>query len=91
MIAQHLIGAGDFFGAPYPTGYNLATYITPLQGYMPDKVIAALAKACDALEPGGTGIQVEGPLTDRRGLIEHRVVLPVLINRREYWTLGKPT
>jgi SAM-dependent methyltransferase len=55
---------GDFFGAPYPTGYDLTTYITPLQGYMPDKVIEALAKAHDALEPGGTILVVDYMLKD---------------------------
>lgn len=55
---------GDFFGAPYPTGYDLASYITPLQGYMPDKVIAALAKARESLEPGGTILVVDYMLED---------------------------
>jgi SAM-dependent methyltransferase len=75
IIAQEFIGKhdlndriettpGDFFGAPYPTGYDLATYITPLQGYMPDKVIAALAEAFDALEPGGTILIVDYMLKD---------------------------
>ncbi|MDD9913419.1 MAG: methyltransferase [Rhodospirillaceae bacterium] len=70
FIAKHGLGdridttPGDFFGAPYPTGYDLATYITPLQGYMPDKVIAALAKAKDSLEPGGTILVVDYMLRD---------------------------
>ncbi len=55
---------GEFFGPEYPTGYDLATYITPLQGYMPDKVIAALAKARDALQPGGTVLVVDYMLKD---------------------------
>ncbi len=55
---------GDFFGAPYPTGYDLASYITPLQGYMPDKVIAALSKAREALEPGGTILVLDYMLKD---------------------------
>lgn len=55
---------GDFFGAPYPSGYDLATYITPLQGYMPDKVIAALAKARESLDPGGTIMVVDYMLRD---------------------------
>lgn len=55
---------GDFFGAPYPIGYDLASYITPLQGYMPDKVIAALAKARESLDPGGTILVVDYMLKD---------------------------
>jgi len=55
---------GDFFGAPYPTGYDLASYITPLQGYMPDKIIEALTKANDALVPGGTILIVDYMLKD---------------------------
>ena len=55
---------GDFFGPAYPTGFDLASYITPLQGYMPDKVIAALSKAYDALEPGGTILVVDYMLKD---------------------------
>jgi cyclopropane fatty-acyl-phospholipid synthase-like methyltransferase len=55
---------GEFFGSEYPTGYDLASYITPLQGYMPDKVIAALAKAKDALAPGGTVLVVDYMLKD---------------------------
>lgn len=55
---------GEFFGPDYPTGYDLASYITPLQGYMPDKVIAALAKAKDALAPGGTVLVVDYMLKD---------------------------
>lgn len=55
---------GEFFGPEYPTGYDLATYITPLQGYMPDKVIAALAKAKGALAPGGTVMVVDYMLKD---------------------------
>ncbi len=70
FIEKHGLGdridttPGDFFGAPYPTGFDLATYITPLQGYMPDKVIAALAKARDALDPGGTILVVDYMLKD---------------------------
>ncbi len=55
---------GDFFGDAYPTGYDLASYITPLQGYMPDKVIACLTKARDALKPGGTILVVDYMLKD---------------------------
>jgi SAM-dependent methyltransferase len=72
FIAKHELAdridvtPGDFFGAPYPTGFDLATYITPLQGYMPDKVIAALAKAREALEPGGTILVVDYMLKDEK-------------------------
>lgn len=55
---------GDFFGESYPTGYDLASYITPLQGYMPDKIIEALAKAKEALVPGGTILIVDYMLRD---------------------------
>ncbi|MEC9152002.1 MAG: methyltransferase [Pseudomonadota bacterium] len=70
FIAKHELGTridttpGDFFGASYPKGYDLATYITPLQGYMPDKVVAALAKAKASLEPGGMILVIDYMLKD---------------------------
>ena len=60
MIAKHDLEdriqaeVGDFrLPEDYPTGYDLISFITPLQGYMPDEIQLFLGYAVDALEPGG--------------------------------------
>ena len=55
---------GNFFATPFPEGRDLISYITPLQSYAPDEVIAALKKAHDALLPGGCGLVVDYMLED---------------------------
>ena len=56
--------AGNFVDDEYPTGCDLASFITPLQGYMPDEVVALLTKAVDSLEPGGTLLVMDYMLDD---------------------------
>jgi ubiquinone/menaquinone biosynthesis C-methylase UbiE len=55
---------GNFFTTPYPEDCDLISYITPLQSYAPDEVIAALKKAHDALLPGGTCLVLDYMLDD---------------------------
>lgn len=55
---------GNFFETPFPTGYDLASFITPLQGYMPDRIIEVLTKTRKALAPGGTMLIVDYMLHD---------------------------
>jgi acetylserotonin N-methyltransferase len=57
---------GDFFKTVYPRGCDLISFITPLQGYMPDKVREALRLAFEALEPGGTLLVVDYMLNDAK-------------------------
>jgi hypothetical protein len=55
---------GNFFETPFPEGYDLASFITPLQGYMPDRIIEVLTKTREALSPGGTVLVVDYMLKD---------------------------
>ncbi len=55
---------GEFFGSDYPAGCDLVSFITPLQGYMPDEVIFLLKKAYEAVAPGGAILVVDYMLTD---------------------------
>ena len=57
---------GDFFTTEYPRGCDLISFITPLQGYMPDEVRKALRVAFDALVPGGTLLVVDYMLNDTK-------------------------
>jgi len=56
--------AGNFFEAPFPEGCDLISFITPLQGYMPDEVIRLLTKSHRALVPGGTLLVLDYMLND---------------------------
>ncbi len=56
--------AGNFLETPFPEGHDLASYITPLQGYMPDEIIAVLARTQEALKPGGEMLIIDYMLED---------------------------
>jgi 16S rRNA G966 N2-methylase RsmD len=59
------IGVGDFLEpSSYPKGYDLISFITPLQGYMPDELHLVFAYTYEALEPGGTILIVDYMLKD---------------------------
>lgn len=60
------IRPGDFLETDYPKGCDLISFITPLQGYMPDQVIDILKRTYGALEPGGTGMVVDYMLNDEK-------------------------
>ena len=55
---------GNFLETPFPGGHDLASYITPLQGYMPDEIIAVLRRSLDALKPGGEMLIIDYMLED---------------------------
>ena len=55
---------GNFFDVPFPNDCDLISFITPLQGYVPDQVIRVLKKSYDALLPGGTCLVVDYMLND---------------------------
>jgi hypothetical protein len=57
---------GNFLEPGMPTGYDLVSFITPLQGYMPDKVITALRYARECLEPGGTILVIDYMLNEAK-------------------------
>jgi len=56
--------AGDFLETPFPEGHDLASYITPLQGYMPDEIITVLRRSQEALKPGGEMLIIDYMLED---------------------------
>ena len=56
--------AGNFLETPFPGGHDLASYITPLQGYMPDEIIAVLRRTQEALKPGGEMLIIDYMLED---------------------------
>jgi hypothetical protein len=59
------IGVGDFLERQsYPRGCDLISFITPLQGYMPDEVCRVLGYTFEALAPGGTILIVDYMLND---------------------------
>ena len=70
FIAKHDLGDrigtmnGNFFDVPFPDDCDLVSFITPLQGYVPDEVIRVLKKSCDALLPGGTCLVMDYMLND---------------------------
>jgi acetylserotonin N-methyltransferase len=72
FVAQHGledridIRPGDFLKTDYPKGCDLISFITPLQGYMPEQVIEILKRTHDALEPGGTCMVVDYMLNDEK-------------------------
>lgn len=57
---------GNFLEPGLPGGFDLVSFITPLQGYMPDKVILALKHARDALVPGGTILIIDYMLNEEK-------------------------
>ncbi len=70
FVAKHGLEAridtvpGNFLETPFPGGHDLASYITPLQGYMPDEIIAVLRRTQDALKPGGEMLIIDYMLQD---------------------------
>jgi len=56
--------AGNFFEMAYPPDYDLISFITPLQNYMPDEVMALLRKVYAALPKGGAILIVDYMLRD---------------------------
>jgi len=70
FIAKHGLEAridtmvGNFLETPFPEGHDLASYITPLQGYMPDEIIAVLSRTKQALKPGGEILIIDYMLED---------------------------
>ena len=68
---------GDFRNQDqYPPGFDLISFITPLQGYMPDDVRRFFTYAFEALEPGGEILIVDYLLEDdKSGPLD-----PALIN-----------
>jgi hypothetical protein len=70
FIAKYELGAridttvGNFLETPFPGGHDLASYITPLQGYMPDEIISVLRRSLDALKPGGEMLIIDYMLED---------------------------
>ena len=70
FIAKHGLEAridtvvGDFLETPFPEGHDLASYITPLQGYMPDEIITVLRRSQEALKPGGEMLIIDYMLED---------------------------
>ena len=71
MIAKHGLEdriqaeVGDFRSPKdYPTGYDLISFITPLQGYMPDEIQQFFGYAFEALEAGGEILVIDYMLED---------------------------
>jgi hypothetical protein len=70
FIAKHGLEAridttvGNFLETPFPEGYDMASYITPLQGYMPEEIIFVLRRTQDAIKPGGEILVIDYMLED---------------------------
>ena len=56
--------AGNFLETPFPTDYDVASYITPLQGYIPEEIIPVLRRTQEALTPGGEILIIDYMLED---------------------------
>ena len=67
---------GNFLEPGYPKGYDLISFITPLQGYMPDDLKKVFTHTFEALEPGGTILIIDYMLNeDKTGPLD-----PALMN-----------
>lgn len=67
---------GNFLEPDYPKGFDLISFITPLQAYMPDDLGNIFSNTFQALEPGGTILIVDYMLNeDKAGPID-----PALMN-----------
>lgn len=70
FVAKHSLQSridtmnGNFFTTPFPTDCDLISFITPLQGYVPEEVISVLEKTYNALQPGGVCLVVDYMLED---------------------------
>ncbi len=67
---------GNFLEPGYPNGCDLISFITPLQGYMPDDLNKVFTYTFQALEPGGTILIIDYMLKeDKTGPLD-----PALMN-----------
>ncbi len=67
---------GNFLEPDYPKGFDLISFITPLQGYLPEDEIKIFTHTFQALEPGGTILIIDYMLKkDKTGPLE-----PALVN-----------
>ena len=70
FVAKHGLDAridtmvGNFLETAFPEGHDMASYITPLQGYMPEEIIEVLRRTQDALKPGGEILVIDYMLED---------------------------
>jgi SAM-dependent methyltransferase len=67
---------GNFLEPDYPRGFDLISFITPLQAYMPDDLNRIFSHTFQALEPGGTILIIDFMLNeDKTGPLD-----PALMN-----------
>lgn len=67
---------GNFLEPDYPKGFDLISFITPLQSYMPDDLNKIFTHTFQALEPGGTILIIDYMLKeDKTGPLD-----PALMN-----------
>jgi hypothetical protein len=67
---------GNFLEPDYPKGFDLISFITPLQSYLPDDEIKIFTHTFQALEPGGTILIIDYMLKeDKTGPLD-----PALMN-----------
>ena len=52
--------------ADYPKGFDLISFITPLQSYLPDEEIKIFTNTYQALEPGGTILIIDYMLNEEK-------------------------
>ena len=70
FIAKHhledriQVKQGNFLEPNYPKGFDLISFITPLQGYMPDSLNKIFTNTFQALEPSGTILIIDYMLND---------------------------
>ena len=82
FIAKHNLedrieaGVGNFLEPDYPGGFDLISFITPLQGYVPEDLNKVFGYTYKALEPGGTILIIDYLLNaDKAGPLD-----PALMN-----------
>lgn len=73
FIAKHKledriqVRAGNFLEpADYPKGFDLISFITPLQSYLPEEEIKVFTSTYNALEPGGTILIIDYMLNEEK-------------------------
>ena len=91
FIARHGLSsrigtmAGNFLETPFPKDYDLASYITPLQSYMPDEIIAVLRRTREALKPGGEILIIDYMLEDdKTGPLDPAFINLAAVRRGRY-------
>lgn len=57
---------GNFLDPDYPKGFDLISFITPLQAYMPDDLNKIFTYTFQALEPGGTILIIDYMLNEAK-------------------------